>query len=423
MFALIVFAAAALAALAQASDAGDPPPSGGFAVVTEFTMANYTFEDADATTSRAQYMDTGAYRNNSITGIKYHAGRTWLTVPRWRPGVPGTLNELVHSGGGRGGDAAAGVPLLRPWPSWASQEVGNCSAIQYVQSMEIDSSGIMWVVDVGRRNFAFTGMPPDNACPPKLVLLDTATGARVDAPYVFPDSVASYNASFLNDIVVDQVLGRAFISDAGTGAVVVYDRKRRASRRYADASTANDPSVDFDINGVDYGTHTFTTPADGIALTADRTRLFYCALQGLHLYSVDALKLGDMDTPLSEVAASQVDHGAKPAQADGMVWSRDGRLFSGGLNTDTLYQWAPRAADGARGNVSRAFTALATDPERLQWIDTFAWDNPRRTLLLTSNRLDRFFEYTMDFSGARGPNFRVLAVAVNTTSYLDGGRN
>ena len=84
---------------------------------------------------------------------------------------------------------------------------------------------------------------------------------------------------------------------------------------------------------------------------------------------------------------------------------------------------APRAAGGARGNVSRAFTALATDPERLQWIDTFAWDNPRRTLLLTSNRLDRFFEYTMDFSGARGPNFRVLAVAVNTTSYLDGGRN
>ena len=305
-------------------------------------------------------------------------------------------------------------PLLRPWPSWASQEVGNCSAIQYVQSMEIDSSGLMWVIDVGRRNFAFTNMPPDNACPPKILLLDTATGALVDEPYVFPDAVAPYNASFLNDIVVDQVLQRAFISDAGTGAIVVYDRRRRASRRFSDPSTKNNPSVDFKINGVDYGTDFFTTPSDGIALTADRARLYYCALQGLRLYSVDAFALGDVDAPLSGVVASKVDHGAKPAQADGMTFSSDGRLFSGGLNTDALYQW--RAADGDASH----FATLAADAARLSWIDTFAWDNAARTLLLTSNRLDRFMAYTMKFDGSTGANFHVLAVAVNTTSYLDG---
>ena len=40
--------------------------------------------------------------------------------------------------------------------------------------MEIDSDGIMWVVDVGRRNFA--GDLPDNRCPPKILLFDTQTG-------------------------------------------------------------------------------------------------------------------------------------------------------------------------------------------------------------------------------------------------------
>lgn len=32
------------------------------------------------------------------------------------------------------------------------QEIGNASALQFVQSMEIDSRGWMWIIDVGRLN-------------------------------------------------------------------------------------------------------------------------------------------------------------------------------------------------------------------------------------------------------------------------------
>jgi hypothetical protein len=40
--------------------------------------------------------------------------------------------------------------------------------------------------------------------------------------YTFPDAVAPHNASFLNDIVVDGVNGFAYISEAGTGAIVKF---------------------------------------------------------------------------------------------------------------------------------------------------------------------------------------------------------
>ena len=96
-------------------------------------------------------------KNNALAGVKVYKGQTFVTVPRWWPGVPSTLNVIAEDG------------RLRPWPNCEMQKIGcvmRCSAhpnpahchwpsrsdraaFQYVQSMEIDTQGRMWVIDSG----------------------------------------------------------------------------------------------------------------------------------------------------------------------------------------------------------------------------------------------------------------------------------
>jgi len=103
-----------------------------------------------------------------------------------------------------------------------------------------------------------------------LVLYDIKA-RRVVLTYIFPETVVDRTLSFLNDIVVDTPRGFAYISDAGTGAVIVYDRYRGLSRRYAGPSTQRDPSVVFTILGVEY--RDIHIPIDGIALSTDTNTL------------------------------------------------------------------------------------------------------------------------------------------------------
>ena len=98
---------------------------------------------------------------------------------------------------------------------------------------------------------------------------------------------------------------------------MVYDRLGRSAWRFADATTAADPSFAFMIEGVAYGNATFTTPADGIALLPDRSRVVYCALQGDLLWSVEAAVLGDATSSQAEVQATQQLLGAYAKPSSG----------------------------------------------------------------------------------------------------------
>ena len=109
--------------------------------------------------------------------------------------------------------------------------VGNCQALQFVQSMEIDpKSGWMWVIDAGRKN-VFSPSPM-NDCPPKLVIIDLAS-QTIMRRHIFPNDVLGYETNFVNDIVIDPINGDwAYMSDVGTGpltgnpgGIIVYDFK------------------------------------------------------------------------------------------------------------------------------------------------------------------------------------------------------
>ena len=150
--------------------------------------------------SQAAFETAGNFikANNDIAGVKVYtppssspsATTVFLTVPRWFHGVPSTLNKIniqmsdqrLH---------VANNPPLTPFPSWEMNMLGNCSALQYIQSMEVDLEGHMWVIDVGTVDL-FDPRGSDTRCPPKIVIIHAETGALVDEPYIFPDEVTPW---------------------------------------------------------------------------------------------------------------------------------------------------------------------------------------------------------------------------------------
>ena len=64
--------------------------------------------------------------NCVLAGIKQWEDTTYVTIPRWAPGVPATLNQITVD--------SNGSPLLLPFPSWEDQLVNTTKGLKNVQS-------------------------------------------------------------------------------------------------------------------------------------------------------------------------------------------------------------------------------------------------------------------------------------------------
>jgi sugar lactone lactonase YvrE len=276
-------------------------------------------------------------------------GRIFVCYPRWGDDVKFTVAEL------RDGEEV-------PYPDLELQQFTEATAserIVSVQSVVVDPAGRLWLLDTGSIEFG-----PVIPGGPKLICVDLERD-RIERTIPVPPGVA-LEKTYLNDIRFDLrrgAAGMAFItdsSDEGSPGLIVVDlASGRSWRRLHEHPTtqAVDGHVAI-IEGRPYAD--LLMQSDGIAISADGARLYYCPLASRRLYSVSVDALIDESLDDDAVAETVSDHGEKGA-SDGLETDADGRLYATNYEHGAILR---RDGDGT-------WEPIAQTPE-MRFVDTLA---------------------------------------------------
>jgi sugar lactone lactonase YvrE len=274
-------------------------------------------------------------------------GRVFISIPRWGDDVPYTVAEIVD-----------GKPVAYPDAAVNSWDPGHAAGtLVSVQSVIVDPAGFLWLLDTGSLSFA-----PFVEAGPKLVQVDLETDRIVRI--LHPSAAAMTPTTYLNDVRFDLsrgTAGYAYLTDSqAEGALVVVDLDTGESwsRLRGHESTRAVPGFRAIVQGV--VREGYAVGADGIALSADGSRLYFCPLSSRRLYSVPTAALIDRGTTEAQVEALVVDHGDKGA-SDGLESDAEGAVYATAYEHSAVVK---RDADGTWSTLLHAPGAL--------WPDTLA---------------------------------------------------
>jgi sugar lactone lactonase YvrE len=226
-----------------------------------------------------------------------------------------------------------------------------------VQSVVTDPAGHVWLLDTGSLAFA-----PWVEGGPKLVEVDPATDEIVRTVRLDPAAVTP--TTYLNDVRFDLSRGTggyAYITDSQPeGALIVVDLGTGESwaRLRGHESTLAVDGFRAIVQGV--VRENYVVGADGIAISADGSLLYYCPLSSRRLYRVETAALLDRSLDDEHVAATVVDLGDKGA-SDGLESDTDGAVYATAYEHSAVVR---RAGDGTWSTVLHAPALL--------WPDTLA---------------------------------------------------
>lgn len=352
---------------------------GEYEILFHWAHLNWVFaSEAD----RKEFEEKEYWKGAMPAGFKVDSrGNYYLSVPRWSPGIPATVNRVT---------LVDGKPVLEPYPSPEMNQIGDPNALQCVLGWEIDENDRAWFLDQGH----IEGRPCNEGAQ-KIVCWDLKSNTQVDCIPI-PSEIADYTASFLNDMMVDNANGFLYIADSGIytdplqGGLIVVNLKTHELRRvlHQHESCQDLAGYWFEIDGEKvWLDRPMRTGADGIALSADRKTLYWCPLTGHNLYCIDTALLQDFSTPHEAIAGAVVDLGDKGTNTDGLGADNHGNIYYTMLEGQGIGKYNPAA---------RTFQPLITDP-RMIWVDGMTFDN-RGWLIFNNNRLHQMFQDELNWS-------------------------
>ncbi|MFS3137607.1 L-dopachrome tautomerase-related protein [Gluconacetobacter sacchari] len=264
--------------------------------------------------------EIGRFRDAEPSGIVVLPdGRLLLSFPASAQAHSGPVLAVWRDG------------VLTPFPDAATQR-----ALRSPLGVTLDGRGRVWVVDEGW----VAGSDAPHA--PMLVGISPGMGkegeGRVFARFALTAPVTRPD-SHVNDVRVDLThgsAGTAFLSDtslAGHPALIAVDlASGRARRLLADhPSVSPDKGFAIELDG-QMAQYSATRPVmgqggvNGIALSADSSRLYWSPQSSRRLYSAPTAVLADPAATAQAVRAAVRDEG-ETASSDGLLAAPDGGLY------------------------------------------------------------------------------------------------
>ena len=316
------------------------------------------------------------FNDQMPTGVTVsHTSRIFVCYPRWGDRVNFTVAELRN-----------GQEIPYPTPEINRADINRpADTFISVQSVVLDPVDRLWVLDTGSINFQ-----PVLPNGPKLVQIDLDLN-RVVQKIQFPSNVV-LPTTYLNDVRFDLTRGRAgyaYITDSsnmGPNGIIVVDLSTGNSWR----RLSGHPSTTAQPNFIPYvegqplmlreagrDPKPMNMGSDGIAISANGSRLYYCPLNGRHLYSVSTDALVDPNQSEQQVERTVQDLGDRGFASDGLESDSSGRVYLTDYEHNAIHVRDP----------SGDYNMIAQDPH-LIWPDTMSIANDGY-LYVTANQLNR----------------------------------
>lgn len=293
------------------------------------------------------------------TGVTVsQSGRIFVNFPRWGDDVDYTVAEVKN-----------GETVAYPNAEINRPNTSNSESLISVQSVVVDPQDRLWILDTGSIEFG-----PTSYGGPKLIGVDLKTN-RIFKKILFPQDVA-LTTTYLNDIRFDLRRGEAgiaFITDSssnGPNGIIVVDLDSGKSWRKLNdhPSTKAEPNFLPLVEGQPVMNRPPDGPptplkigSDGIAISADGERLFYCPLASRRLYSASVDALANEELSDEQVAETVTDEGDKGGGSDGLESDAENRVYLTNYEHNVILQRSP---DGM-------YETIVHDP-RVLWPDTLS---------------------------------------------------
>jgi sugar lactone lactonase YvrE len=341
----------------------------------------------------------------------YNQGRIFVNFPKWGDEVPFTVSEIRDGG-----------EMVVAYPDESTNQTNPndpAAALVSVQSVVVDPADRLWILDTGSPMFQ-----PTKYGGPKLVCIDLATN-KVIKKILFPQDVAM-PTTYLNDVRFDLrrgSQGMAFITDSsqnGPNGIIVVDLDSGTSwrRLHNHPSTKAEqlktflpivegrPFLEYQQPGGSVKHGGAAMGADGIAISSDGRRLYYCPLGSRKLYSVSTDALADKSLDEQKVGASVADEGDRGGASDGLESDAEGYIYSTNYEHNAILRRDP---DGK-------WETVVHDP-RLLWPDTLSLATDGY-LYVTANQLHRQARFNKEGRDLRRKPYTLFRIKLDAQPVL-----